>query len=47
MFYVYLALIGALLMIVVRNIYTEKGVMQQISYALLAVPLLLRFLAIK
>lgn len=47
MFYVYLGLVGALIAIVVRNLYEEKSIMQQISYALLLVPLVLRLLVIK
>lgn len=47
MFYVYLGLVAALCLLVIRNMFQEKNFMMQLSYALLAVPLVLRFLAVK
>lgn len=47
MFYIYLGLVGMLLLLVIGNMFREKRFIAQLSYALLAVPLLLRLLVIK
>lgn len=47
MLYVYLGLVGLLCFFVLRNMFQEKNFMAQLSYALLAIPLLLRLLAVK
>lgn len=47
MFYVYLGLVGLLLLLVVGNMFREERFITQLSYALLAIPLLLRLLVIK
>ena len=47
MFYVYLVLVAGLAALTIKNMFQEKNFLMQLSYALLAVPLVLRFLAVK